>query len=1020
MRVVPGVAYALHADLMSGGVPSVTYLSLAWFDRSGAWIGNTRNGSVLSDAGGWHCVGVLDVAPPDAVAMVPCFRSDGNPGTAFCDAVGLEVSGEGPMAVPVAGGDFSPQARDLWRGEGVHAVWDDTLSRGDDGSGCVGFTSGNGMSTWTSSAFGTESMTGDGLHVELWVDSSRATSGDLSVLWEDEEGSVAVPLGSDGFVPVTLPWRAGLGTDFMRLVVRGVDLNGPVAIDDVSLVLDLREELDPTLQAVATACAYESAIAAPPWALDRFVSTFPDPDTASGLAALLLAPEATEVAPGERALELFRMECLYHAGRVEESLALATGLRANLPINDARRDLAMRYQVLTAEAAKEAKRTARIATLDEALASATSTDERLDLAHGYIEAEAPAKASSLLGRLMAEVDERDRPWVVYQASVQAAKASQPEIAVGYLKEFLGDYSWARWADDARVLLGQQYRDTGQYRRAIEVLEELQPSARRDAEIRGCYLSGRADADLRAEYTARFGDPLPELTYLGSDRDTRGEWIGAYGRHAFVLCGLASPRDIVGGRVTPVLGDPDDEERWHPQSVAWATSDEEWRYRVVTGDPYCYPRSYLHIGDTDDVRGLENPGWGTRGHSLWDDRGELHPYDGLGPDLCVDFSVPAGMWAVSAYFVDWDPGGPYPPEHPVTVSGGPHVEPVSFVAKNLAGGVYYSVAIRGPMDVRVRIDKGRSFCAGISGLFLDSLTVPEPLVGLLSEGIAPSLAGPAIPGGVSPWPILEAYPGVREPRIEAAHEWVATTSVQEADQVLDMLLSAGEIGAAQSLCAALQDVAASPDRVLRVASGLRDFDPLGTMELLEEHAQLLPMADSAADLATLAQEWHSWASSGDLETARRRAPRYLQALRLYELAAEAGGTPLTDEDLLRMGQCAVHRCLFDVGWSDAVPVVELLLDRYPGSPWVPEAIALLGKACLLAADAERSRPTSEYLGRLQARIEQVKAQHGASGGLADAMLDLSRGFRRRGEVQRATDWVERARSVYDGTTPQDGG
>ncbi len=126
-------------------------------------------------------------------------------------------------------------------------------------------------------------------------------------------------------------------------------------------------------------------------------------------------------------------------------------------------------------------------------------------------------------------------------------------------------------------------------------------------------------------------PAPFAVVLADDDDTRGDWIGTYGTHGYVLCGMRSPYDLSGGA------------GWPPLS-----------YSVATGDPEETARAWRSSAPTERDRSvLLEPSGLKRTAASWDDHGEVYPL-GQGPDLHVQISIPDGPFLLSLYFfeIDW--------------------------------------------------------------------------------------------------------------------------------------------------------------------------------------------------------------------------------------------------------------------------------------------------------------------------------------------------------------------------------
>ena len=152
------------------------------------------------------------------------------------------------------------------------------------------------------------------------------------------------------------------------------------------------------------------------------------------------------------------------------------------------------------------------------------------------------------------------------------------------------------------------------------------------------------------------DPAPAspVVYLGDDQATQGNWTGRYGSYAWILCGMSSPRDMGGGQVAPIRCHHDDMTKAYANETIRVTGTGELRYAAWTSDAASpLVRDWIGAMTTDDPRALENPQWGHRTYATWSDGGKQRPADAPAPDLLVRLRLPAGLWRVALYFVDWD-------------------------------------------------------------------------------------------------------------------------------------------------------------------------------------------------------------------------------------------------------------------------------------------------------------------------------------------------------------------------------
>lgn len=217
-----------------------------------------------------------------------------------------------------------------------------------------------------------------------------------------------------------------------------------------------------------------------------------------------------------------------------------------------------------------------------------------------------------------------------------------------------------------------------------------------------------------------------IAYIGEDRDTQGDWVGRYGAYCYILAAMSAPRDMVGGELEPVKCKHLDFSQKYPNEVIRVRGEGEFRYASWTTNPGdALTRHWIGAMRTDERRALENPQWGARTHASWDDHGELHPTDAWGPDLLIRLRMPAGLWRLSLYFLDYDWfNAPFPRDHRIEI-GELDREPECFARVADSGdGVYKAFAVQGGRDILLRIRKDRSAAVLTSGIFLDPLANPE--------------------------------------------------------------------------------------------------------------------------------------------------------------------------------------------------------------------------------------------------------------------------------------------------------
>jgi hypothetical protein len=225
---------------------------------------------------------------------------------------------------------------------------------------------------------------------------------------------------------------------------------------------------------------------------------------------------------------------------------------------------------------------------------------------------------------------------------------------------------------------------------------------------------------------------PPIAFLGDDRPKAGEggdWIGRYGNESFILCGMQAPQDVVGGRLLPKRRWTKGKDGFAPTSVVWSANQGEFFYEVLTGDEKEVPRHWIPINNltTQDTRALKNPLEGERRYSSWDDRGEVRPFDGAGPDLIVNLEIPEGLHRLTLYFIDWEFYDTFRPRaHRVLFSDASKDEKEGLLSSGVVSefgkGIYKVYGVSGPQKLRLRVTKDKSVCAVLSGIFLDEMNL----------------------------------------------------------------------------------------------------------------------------------------------------------------------------------------------------------------------------------------------------------------------------------------------------------
>jgi hypothetical protein len=238
------------------------------------------------------------------------------------------------------------------------------------------------------------------------------------------------------------------------------------------------------------------------------------------------------------------------------------------------------------------------------------------------------------------------------------------------------------------------------------------------------------------------DPAPAspVVYLADDQATQGNWTGRYGSYAWILCGMSSLRDMVGGQAAPIKCHHDDMTKAYATETIRVTGDGELRYAAWTSDPASpLIRHWIGAMKTDDPRALENPQWGYRTYACWD-AGKQKPTGGGVPDMFVRLRLTAGLWRVALYLVDWDGPAAHTPRAETLTWLDDQSQPLCTAqVSDFGPGIYQTFAVEGGKDAVLRLGMDRGTSVVLSGIFLDSiqpLAAPPALV---------QSADPAAPG-----------------------------------------------------------------------------------------------------------------------------------------------------------------------------------------------------------------------------------------------------------------------------------
>lgn len=236
-------------------------------------------------------------------------------------------------------------------------------------------------------------------------------------------------------------------------------------------------------------------------------------------------------------------------------------------------------------------------------------------------------------------------------------------------------------------------------------------------------------------------PGPWGVYMGDDWTTQGDWTGRFGRKHAVLWACNSPGDHEFSHGLPGLYDIE-------CSVGRKPNPRE----VVRH--WCWEES------SPDRRVPYSPAIGFRRPAGIDDHGESYGPEVDGPDLWLDFTVPAGQSKATLYFTNYDghDGNNRIRDYVLQLyAAGPVQGPELARARvsDWFGGVHKSFVVSGPGRYRIRVARNHSFNVMVTAAFLDRFSGPfDPTESPVMSATLPMFGGvrygPPAPPSSSPW------------------------------------------------------------------------------------------------------------------------------------------------------------------------------------------------------------------------------------------------------------------------------
>jgi hypothetical protein len=152
--VEAGFVYLLRAWAKTDQATGHTYLTIAWFDRAGQWLGNAPRSFVLGGTLDWTELLCLGVPPRGAARGLLHLRSDANTGRAWFDDAQLARTRGGIVVMPVPNASFEVGNQDTaaWNkmGQGT-LVWSQDCAQ--EGKAAVSIAQSAWGTSWFSADF---------------------------------------------------------------------------------------------------------------------------------------------------------------------------------------------------------------------------------------------------------------------------------------------------------------------------------------------------------------------------------------------------------------------------------------------------------------------------------------------------------------------------------------------------------------------------------------------------------------------------------------------------------------------------------------------------------------------------------------------------------------------------------------------------------------------------------------------------------------------------------------------------
>ncbi len=219
-----------------------------------------------------------------------------------------------------------------------------------------------------------------------------------------------------------------------------------------------------------------------------------------------------------------------------------------------------------------------------------------------------------------------------------------------------------------------------------------------------------------------------VEYIGEDSVTKGDWPLNYGRRGYALAAMGQLMDISSPTAEYRLHLPVDDDSprlWLDLNLRNVASPDALLVPQGAYDAFAAMErvDFMSVGE------YLAPGQKYRRASWWDDHGEMHPFDDNGPDFLLDWLGDSSRRRLALYFLDFDWRRTlHPRQHSVIVFDGKgKIQDAVWLGK-ICDGTYHLFETVSE-KTSFRIQKHRSACTCLSGVFCDNGEFSAPPMGL---------------------------------------------------------------------------------------------------------------------------------------------------------------------------------------------------------------------------------------------------------------------------------------------------